>query len=135
MFRLYHKFITPGFLKFATVGASGSVLSVGITYLFTDIVHFHYMISYAIAFVVSVTSNYLLNSMWTFRQPRSWSAIFRYAGISLCTLGINEIVVFLLTSLLGLWYIFSVIISIGVAFLVNYTLSRKIVWTSREAQQ
>jgi putative flippase GtrA len=128
--RLYRRY---PLLRFATVGASGAVIALVLMYLLTSMVHLHYLLSYAACFVVSVTSNYILNTRFTFRQQGSASGLGRYALVSLFTLGINELVVFVLTSSLGLWYLLSTAISIAVSFLVNYGLSRKIVWGTKHA--
>lgn len=50
------------------VGGSGTLLNLLILWVLTDIVGFHYLISYLISFSIVVTSNYILNTVWTFKD-------------------------------------------------------------------
>ncbi len=116
-------------LKYCVVGGSGAVIGLGILYLFTDIVGLHYLASNAIAFTCSVSNNYLWNSLWTFKDKKaSPIGYLRYVGTSLIGLGVNTLVLWFYTSIVGVWYMLSAAIAIVCAFLVNYTLSKKFVW-------
>lgn len=115
-------------IKFAIVGASGTIIGLGILYLLSDIAGLHYLIANTFAFAVAVTSNYILNSLWTFRQSQKARGWLKYAGVSAITLGINEGILWLLTERLGLWYMLSAVIAVGFCFLINYSLSRRLVW-------
>lgn len=114
--------------RFVIVGATGTIWNLGLMYFLTDVVGFHYILSYVIAFSVALTNNYLLNSRWTFQQNPTVSGWLKYGFISLFTLGANEILLYILTGKLGLWYMASAMIGILTAFVINYFLSRKIVW-------
>ena len=57
------------FLKFAVVGASGTVINLGLVYLFYDTLSWNEYLAITIGFVVSVLTNFILNDIWTF-NPR-----------------------------------------------------------------
>ena len=116
-------------VKFCIVGGSGTVVGLGVLYLFTDVVGLYYLASNAIAFVCSVSNNYTWNSLWTF-QDRKASPIgyLRYVGTSLAGLGVNMTVLWFFTSIIGVWYMLSAVVAVICAFLVNYTLSKRFVW-------
>ena len=57
------------FIKFAIVGASGTLVNLGLTYLFAVILNWNDYLSTAIGFIASVLSNFILNDIWTF-NPR-----------------------------------------------------------------
>ena len=117
-------------IKFGMVGASGTVLGLGVLYVFTDIVGLYYLVSSIIAFACSVSNNYAWNSLWTFRDRKVSSAGYvRYVGANLTGLTVNMTVLWLLTSVAGVWYLYSAIIAVLCAFLVDYALSKKFVWT------
>jgi len=80
----------PRLLKFMAVGASGTLIGLGTLYLLSDVVGMHYLVANIFAFVLAVTSNYVLNSLWTFRLKKGINGWFRYGGISGITLCINE---------------------------------------------
>lgn len=122
------KFNYPQFIRFALVGASGTVVMLGTLYIFTEYARLNYYLSYAIAFVLAVSNNYLWNTIWTFRQDKSFRALSKYAGVSLFTLIVNETILFILTGIFGIWYILSAVVGVIAAFGINYTLSRRLVW-------
>ncbi|MFW9852697.1 MAG: GtrA family protein [Candidatus Thorarchaeota archaeon] len=59
----------PQFLKFALVGASGTVINLGLVHLFAVIIGWNDYLATTIGFVVSVITNFILNDIWTF-NPR-----------------------------------------------------------------
>ena len=54
------------FIKFAIVGASGTLINLGLVYLFYDIIGWNEYLAVTIGFVVSVITNFILNDIWTF---------------------------------------------------------------------
>ena len=54
------------FIKFAAVGALGTVINLGLVYLFYDVIGWNEYLAITIGFVVSVFSNFILNDIWTF---------------------------------------------------------------------
>ncbi len=59
----------PQILKFALVGASGTVVNLGLVHLFAVIIGWNDYLATTIGFVVSVITNFILNDIWTF-NPR-----------------------------------------------------------------
>ena len=59
----------PQFLKFALVGASGTVINLGLVHLFAVIIGWNDYLATTIGFTVSVITNFILNDIWTF-NPR-----------------------------------------------------------------
>ena len=59
----------PQFLKFALVGASGTVINLGLVHLFAVIIGWNDYLATTIGFVTSVITNFILNDIWTF-NPR-----------------------------------------------------------------
>lgn len=54
------------FIKFAIVGASGTVINLGLVYLFNDLIGWNEYLAVTIGFVVSVITNFIFNDIWTF---------------------------------------------------------------------
>ena len=119
--------------KFLTVGASGTIISLTVLWLLTDLAGWHYLLSYLVCAVLSICNNYLWNSLWTFRDKQAHIKGFgKYAAISFSTLGIREIILFIFTDILGIWYMTSAVITIAIGCLINFTLSRKFVWNKKK---
>lgn len=115
--------------KFLTVGASGAVISLTTLWLLTDLAGWHYLLSYLVAGVLSVSNNYFWNSRWTFNDRKASKVGYgKYALISAGTLGLRELAMFLLVDIAGLWYMLSAIVLIALASIINFVLSRRFVW-------
>ncbi len=59
------------FLKFAMVGASGSVVDFGILNLLTLVFKVAFVPSSIISFILAVLNNFILNRFWTYPDSRS----------------------------------------------------------------
>ena len=86
--------------KFCAVGAVGYVINLGV---YTALLHagLHYLVAATGSFFVAVSSNYLLNRWWTFRDRRAGVAAqgMRFFVVSLASLGANLLVLHLLITL------------------------------------
>lgn len=81
-------------IRFATVGASGYVVNLGVFAACVHLLAIDYRISSVIAFGVSVVNNFWLNRHWTF-DARHEHPIFqgaRFFAISLVAFGFTEAV-------------------------------------------
>lgn len=59
------------FLKFATVGALGSLLDIGIANLLTHLLNMRLVYAGSFSFLCAVFSNFTLNRYWTYPDSRS----------------------------------------------------------------
>ena len=59
------------FLKFASVGALGSVIDIGIANLLTHLLNMRLVYAGSISFICAVFSNFTLNRYWTYPDSRS----------------------------------------------------------------
>jgi len=116
-------------LKFLIVGASGASISLTILWLLTALAGWHYMLSYLVAFAISVSNNYLLNSLWTFNDKKAhFTGLSKYMLMSLATLSFRELLLYLFTDIAGIWYMASGVIAISIVCILNFVLSRKFIW-------
>jgi len=108
-------------VRFATVGASGYVVNLGV---FTACVHLlgiDYRLSAVIAFVVSVINNFWLNRHWTF-DARDGHPIFqgaRFLAVSLVAFGFTYVVLVALVSGAGM----SKVVAQAIALVAGMPLS------------
>ncbi|HSM71196.1 MAG TPA: GtrA family protein [Anaerolineales bacterium] len=59
------------FFRFATVGAIGSLIDIGVMNLLTQVFHFPLVLGGSISFICAVTNNFLGNRYWTYPDSRS----------------------------------------------------------------
>ena len=77
--------------KFATVGASGYAVNLGVFAALVRGVGLHYLVAAVCSFLVAVTNNYTWNRLWTFRHQRGHVAYqgMRFLLVSVVALGAN----------------------------------------------
>ncbi|MFH1376894.1 MAG: glycosyltransferase family 2 protein [Candidatus Woesearchaeota archaeon] len=126
----YKKNVIKEFFKFAIVGGIGTVINVLILYLLTEKVGIYYMLSAIASFIVAMTSNFTLNKVWTFKENIKLNVGKKYLQfglISVSALLVNLFFLYFFTEILGIYYIVSQILAIGIALIINF-LGNKI-WT------
>ncbi len=109
--------------------ASGFAFSVdfGILTFLVEVVHLHYLVSAAAGFVVGTTITYLLSIFWIFPRRKLANQQIEYGlyvGIGVVGIGLNLLLMWILTDLIGLFYMLSRIIAGSTVFFWNF-LSRK----------
>lgn len=130
----YRKSVVVEFFKFAVVGLAGTVVNLSVLYLLTEYVGMYYLVSAMFAFLVAVTSNFILNKLWTFRESLNAGLSRKYTRFVLVgtiALSVNVVFLYLLTEFLGFHYLVSQIISIGLALVINFVGNK--IWTFRHA--
>ena len=126
------------FLKFCVVGASGTLVYLGLLALFTEIGGLFYALSAALAYEISILNNFTWNELWTFRDKRASAGgsvlarVLRFNLVSLVGLGIHEAVLTFFTEVTDLFYILSAIIAIFCAVIWNFFANVKWTWRSRQ---
>lgn len=130
-----HEFQTIAqFIKFALVGATGTLISLTILYCLTEFVHFQYWIALPIGYFIGITNNFLLNRKFTF-QPVSKPFLAQYSEYILSmlfgALGYTISTIFL-TEILTIWYFLSAVLSVGVSTIIDFSLSKIWVFRKRE---
>jgi putative flippase GtrA len=120
----------PEIYKFTIVGICNGILLLILTSLFTSFLNIFYLISVIIGYEISVIASFFMNDNWTFSKVKKISSVYtrfiKYNIFALMGLGINLLVLFLLTHYLEIHYILSEGIAILVSFGFNYSASKKI---------
>ncbi len=126
---------TVQFIQYGIVGASGTLLNLAILYGLTEFMGLYYLISASIAFVISATHNYIVNKIWTFGEAfvgDSKRKVAKQYGLfflfSMLALVVNLTALYLFVEWLGVWYIFAQVLAITVAYMVNFTGSKLLVF-------
>jgi putative flippase GtrA len=112
------------FIRYVFVGGFAFLLDFGTLYLLTSRAGVHYLLSAALAFLVGLAANYLLSRAWVFprRLLRNASIEFAvFAVIGLVGLGLNELGIWLLSSIVGMHYLVSKMCTTAVVFFWNFT--------------
>lgn len=119
-------------MKYTIVGISGIVINTFVLFFCTDVLKIFYMISSAVAYEISILTNFIINDRWTFKAVDNKSSFltralyFNYTMIIGAILGMLLLYVF--TSMLSINYLVSNIMSIAIVFMWRYYASVTSVW-------
>ncbi len=121
------KRMTAELARFLLVGASAALTNTLIIVVFTELTGLHYLISYALCFLIVTGGAYLLNRGWTFsvEAPASSGEASRYFGLSLLAVAIAMTVTWVMVEL-GVPYYFALFATSAFMAPVNFMLHRMI---------
>lgn len=97
----------------------------------TEIFHIYYLFSTAIAFVVGFIVNYVLSVKWVFLQRKLSNKNQErsvFLVIALVGLGLTEFCMWFFTDIVGVYYIYSKLLTTGTVFIWNFGAKKKILF-------
>jgi len=122
------------FAKFCIIGGIGTIVNLLVLYLLHDYYNIDVLISGAIGIEAGLITNFIFNKVWTFKdiEVKGSKAILialvkdhivRSGGIIL-----NLVILWLLTSVFGVYYLISQVIGILVAMIWNFAGNKWFTW-------
>lgn len=116
------------FMKFGVVGAIAFVIDYGLMVALTELAGINYLISATISFTASVIFNYFASMRYVFRHKEGMSRrreFVIFVVLSVIGLGINNLLMWLGTGLLGITYLLTKIFATAVVTIYNF-VTRKV---------
>jgi putative flippase GtrA len=110
-------------IKYTFAGGIAFVMDIGSLYLLTEFAHIHYLISTAIAFLIGLSTNYIISINWVFDQrtvSNKKVEFLIFGMIGVLGLGMNELVIWVFTEKVGLFYINSKLIATAIVYFFNF---------------
>lgn len=123
--------LAPRFAAFVLVGGFCLAVNTLVLWALTSGLGIHYLASTVIAFVAITPLGFLLNKVLTFRTRREYARIElpRYFGAMAASFGANLGLMYLLVSVLGVWYLAASILVALVLVICNFLASDR--WSFR----
>ncbi|MDR2906368.1 MAG: GtrA family protein [Bacteroidales bacterium] len=119
------KFFIIKLFKFCVVGFSGVIVDFGATWLLKEKAKVNKYIANSTGFILAATSNYFLNRVWTF-ESQSREIATEYASffaIALIGLGLNNLIIWILSDKLKWNFYLSKLVAIGIVTLWNFGMN------------
>ena len=120
------------FIGFALVGLSGVLANSLALYVATDMLHIYYLVSAAIATLVSTAWNFVLAEGLVYRAANPEQGRTRrfllFLVMNTLALSLRSPVIYALTSLLGIYYILSNLISLAILTVIRFLLADNLIW-------
>ncbi len=122
------------FLKFLAVGGTGILINMGVLYALTEGAGWYYLLSSVIAIETAILSNFFLNDHFTFSSLVSGSSekkrirLLKYNLVSLGGMAFNVGLLWLFTSVFGVYYLISNLIGIVSVTVLRYLVHLNWTW-------
>jgi dolichol-phosphate mannosyltransferase len=129
--------------KFLVVGGTGVVLNNAALYTFYQLLRLPLVVASALAVVLAIGNNYVLNDRWTFRRPRQTPSLHRFVQFCVVSLGglaITTLTLWTLVAFLNVQYLVANAIGISLATGSNFLVNLNWTWSrsrsrSRSSEQ
>jgi len=121
-------------VRFGIVGVIAFVIDYTVLLLLTEVVGIHYLISSAVAFLVSVIFNYILSITFVFETDKTKSNGAQFSLFSVMSaggLGINQLMMWLLSDVMFIPYQLSKFFATAVVMVYNF-VTRKLFLERKE---
>lgn len=115
--------------RYFFVGGFAFIVDWGSLYVLTEFFEIYYLISAAISFVLGLFVNYFISIIWVFGNStvsNRWIEFLIFTIIGIIGLALNEVIMYLGSNVLELYFMFSKLCSTGIVFFWNF-YARKII--------
>ena len=115
-------------MKFGVVGVIAFAIDYGLLALLTEAFGVNYLVSATVSFTVSVVFNYVASRRYVFRHKEGMSRrreFVIFVVLSVIGLGVNDLLMWLGSSVLGVSYLIVKIVATAIVMVYNF-VTRKI---------
>jgi dolichol-phosphate mannosyltransferase len=127
------------FVLFAGVGFSGIFVNSLAVYLVTDKLHIYYLYSAALATVASTVWNFALTEALVYRNQKRakgmWGRFGLFFIMNSVALALRTPMIYLLTTLMGVYYVASNLISLVVLTVLRFLLADNLIWGQKSTKK
>jgi len=118
------------FIKYLFVGGTAFIFDFATLYFLTDYGHVHYLTSAAIAFIIGLNINYILSKYFVFSGSRmGLKKEYTFIVIvSIMSLGLNQGLIWFFTEKLGIFYLYSKMISTCIILVFNFWVRKRFIF-------
>lgn len=121
------------FFRYLFVGGFSAFADIGTLFVCVSVLHIHYLIAAALAFLVGNVVNYFLSVAWVF--PSSGQVkkeLFYFTIIGLCGLLLNELIIWIAVEFVGLNYMIAKLVSVSLIVMFSFSARRLLLIKLRE---
>jgi len=114
------------FFRYGFVALAAFIVDFGLLFVFTHYLNIYYLISATLSFLISLVLNYWLSTLWVFSHSSKKRAVevTAFLIINLVGLALNMVIIWLCTSLFGMYYLYSKLIAVTLVFFWSFLARR-----------
>ena len=123
-----NEYLLVQIFKFGIVGCVATVIDFVFLYLFKEFCHLPVVLANTLAFIISVLYNYWASLTFVFDVNREKSKRRNFIIFMVCSvigLGINDLLVWIITDICHLYYMISKLIATVVVMVFNFVTRKK----------
>ena len=121
-------------IRYTFVGGGAFLVDFSLLYLLTDKVELNYLLSATIAFIVGLLVNYFLSIYWVFTNSITSNKLLEFLIFALIGgvgLLFTDLFMWIFTSIIGIYYLLSKIVTTIVVYLWNFFARKYIIFNNR----
>ena len=111
------------FFRYTLVGGLAFVVDLVLLFVLTEYAHWHYLVSATLSFLAGLLVNYILSTQWIFRSSKIKNKkieFILFGLIGVIGLGLNNVLLYFFTDLIGLYYMLSKLITAVLVYAWNF---------------
>jgi putative flippase GtrA len=113
------------FFRYLFVGGFSAVTDIGTLFVCASMLHIHYLIAAALAFLVGNVVNYVLSMAWVFSSSgQVKKELFYFTIIGLCGLLLNELIIWIAVEFGNLNYMVGKLLSVSIIVVFSFSARR-----------
>lgn len=117
------------FKKYIISGLLSASLEYSLLLILTEIAGLWYILSNTIAYLGGFWLSFLLNRFWSFKSKDNFlRQLLLYVVLFVINLGLTNLVLYILTSIVGITYTISKVFVMGMVVLWNFIILKKIIY-------
>ncbi|HEU5013672.1 MAG TPA: glycosyltransferase family 2 protein [Roseiflexaceae bacterium] len=127
------------FARFLAVGLSGLLVNSLVLWMATELLGLHYLVSVVLATEGSTLWNFILSEIWVFstegQKQGRFARLLLFFLMNNAALGLRGPMVYVLTSVLGVYYLISNLLSLVAMTALRYAVADKFIWGRSSARK
>ena len=115
-------------IKFSIVGGIATIIDFVFLYIFKEFLNFNVILANTLSFIISVTYNYIASITWVFDTNKNKNKKIQFILFiifSIVGLIINNIILYILTDKLNIYYLISKAVATLIVMIFNFITRKK----------
>ena len=115
-------------IRFIVVGGIATIIDFVFLYIFKEFLNFNVILANTLSFIISVTYNYIASITWVFDTNKNKNKKIQFILFiifSIVGLIINNIILYILTDKLNIYYLISKVVATLIVMIFNFVTRKK----------
>ena len=115
-------------IRFSIVGGIATLIDFVCLYIFKEFLNFNVILANTLSFIISVTYNYIASITWVFDTNKNKNKkvqFILFIIFSIVGLIINNIILYILTDKLNIYYLISKVVATLIVMVFNFVTRKK----------